>query len=163
MGGICSGKSASDVPQGKVLDKNVTSQQKKWIKHEGEQFKDDDEAQTAAEAWLVENAGYEFKGKHKVVKGEGEDGKTHSEFEVHKKVEPAVIENPAVEEREEVADVEGDKVKEEVGVEAPQENRIEEEVAAELMVSHENPAAGLGAAGIEEEIAEKEEKVEAQL
>ena len=75
-----------------------------------------------------------------------------------------MIENPAVEEKEEVADVGGDKVKEEeVGVEAPQENKIEEEVAAELMVSHENPAAGLGAAGIEEEIAEKEEKAEAQL
>lgn len=110
----------------------MTAQQKKWIKHEGEAFKDDDEAQAAAEAWIAENEGYEFKGKHKVVKDETDESNLHSEYEVHKKQEPAQIENPAAVEKKEEPGNEGDKPKEEelkasVEGEAAQENKVEEE------------------------------------
>lgn len=50
----------------------------KFVVHEGEQFKDDNEARTAAHAWcaLPGNSGWIYKGKHQV-----RDDK--SEFEVH--------------------------------------------------------------------------------
>ena len=51
-------------------------------------FINDDEAKVAAEAWVAEHEGWEYKGQH-LVKGE-DAVKKHSEYEVHKIQAPEV-------------------------------------------------------------------------
>jgi len=104
-------------------------------------FINDDEAQVAAEAWVAENEGWEYKGQH-LVEG---DEKKHSKYEVHKIQAPeAAIENPLLEKKEEEnAEKEGEKIE----VEEPKEEKVEEEVKQEEVVDHAHPAAGLGVQG----------------
>jgi len=63
------------MPEGK----SITANPKKWIPFDGEVFKNDEAAQTAADEWekLPANAGWKYKGNHKLVNDAKE-----SEFEV---------------------------------------------------------------------------------